>query len=156
MMRLLLIALSSLSVATAFAPSTVMPSAASCLHSKKDAVDEVVNQQAFAAGSFVEFSEKKRIHVGKIESVEHKSSGGARYHVLGSEGKKFNIPTNKSATPWPAPTPPVKPTNSTTNSAPPKELPSNPSNLHSISHPTSSKWHGRKRPWKTMRAPITV
>mmetsp|Transcript_27253 Transcript_27253/g.43051 ORF Transcript_27253/g.43051 Transcript_27253/m.43051 type:complete len:233 (-) Transcript_27253:158-856(-) len=92
MMRLLLIALSSLSVATAFAPSTVMPSAASCLHSKKDAVDEVVNQQAFAAGSFVEFSEKKRIHVGKIESVEHKSSGGARYHVLGSEGKKFNIP----------------------------------------------------------------
>ena len=53
--------------------------AVSSLQSKKDGGDEVVQQQAFASGSFVEFVEKKRNHIGKIESVEHKSSGGARY-----------------------------------------------------------------------------
>jgi len=51
-----------------------------------------MKQPAFATGSFVEFSEKKRTHVGKIETVEHKSSGGARYQVIDSEGKKFNVP----------------------------------------------------------------
>jgi len=51
-----------------------------------------MNQPAFAAGSFVEFCEKKRTHVGKIETVEQKSSGGARYQVIDSEGKKFNVP----------------------------------------------------------------
>jgi len=50
-----------------------------CLQSKKSGDDEVVNQQAFAVGSFVEFVEKSRTHIGKIGSVEHKSSGGARY-----------------------------------------------------------------------------
>ena len=82
MIRLLVAAL-SLSAASAFVavgPSTVRPSATSCIHSKKDgAGDEVVQQQAFAAGSFVEFVEKKRTHIGKIDGVEHKSSGGARY-----------------------------------------------------------------------------
>mmetsp|Transcript_24543 Transcript_24543/g.52059 ORF Transcript_24543/g.52059 Transcript_24543/m.52059 type:complete len:236 (-) Transcript_24543:3348-4055(-) len=94
-LRALVIALSSIPVARAFVAcplSTVKP-LASCLHSKKgDAGDEVVQQQAFAAGSFVEFVEKKRTHIGKIDTVEHKSSGGARYHVIDSEGKKFNIP----------------------------------------------------------------
>ena len=56
-------------------PKTIVSS----LQSKKDGGDEVVQQQAFASGSFVEFVEKKRNHIGKIESVEHKSSGGARY-----------------------------------------------------------------------------
>jgi len=51
-----------------------------------------VQQQAFAAGSFVEFTEKKRIHIGKIDMVEHKTSGGARYQVIDSGGKKFNVP----------------------------------------------------------------
>mmetsp|Transcript_14781 Transcript_14781/g.23121 ORF Transcript_14781/g.23121 Transcript_14781/m.23121 type:complete len:226 (+) Transcript_14781:215-892(+) len=52
--------------------------------------DDVVNQRAFAVGTFVEFHEKKRVHVGKIVSLEHKSNGGARYTVE-SEGKNFNI-----------------------------------------------------------------
>ena len=55
------------------------PNSVSSLQSKKDGGDDVVQQQAFASGSFIEFVEKKRNHIGKIESVEHKSSGGARY-----------------------------------------------------------------------------
>lgn len=97
MLRLLVSALSlssSFTLSSAFvpvAPSNVF-SSSTCINSKKDAVDEVVNQVAFAAGSFVEFSEKKRTHIGKIDAVEHKSSGGARYSVIDSEGKKFNVP----------------------------------------------------------------
>lgn len=82
MLRLIISAL-SLTTANSFvvnnsphhAPKTIVSS----LLSKKDGGDEVVQQQAFASGSFVEFVEKKRNHIGKIESVEHKSSGGARY-----------------------------------------------------------------------------
>ena len=59
------------------------------LSSKKD--DEVVQQQAIACGSFVEFCEKKRIHIGKIETVEHKASGGARYTVIDSSDHKYNV-----------------------------------------------------------------
>ena len=44
-------------------------------------------------GTFVEFQEKKRVHVGKIESAERKSSGGeVRYRVIDSEGHKFGVP----------------------------------------------------------------
>lgn len=98
MLRLILSALSlaSIPVAPAFVatiPSAAKLSTTSSLHSKKgDAGDDVVQQQAFAAGSFVEFVEKKRSHIGKIGAVEHKSSGGARYQVIDSEGKKFSIP----------------------------------------------------------------
>ena len=41
--------------------------------------DAVVQQKAVESGSFVQFVEKKRTHIGKIDAVEHKSSGGARY-----------------------------------------------------------------------------
>ena len=83
MLRLIISAL-SLTAAKSFvvnnspyhAPTTKIVSS---LQSKKDGGDDVVQQQAFASGSFVEFVEKKRNHIGKIESVEHKSSGGARY-----------------------------------------------------------------------------
>ena len=80
MLRLLVTAL-SLSSAAAFVAITpeIARSQSTCIYAKKDAGDEVVNQQTFAAGSFVEFVEKKRTHIGKIDSVEHKSSGGARY-----------------------------------------------------------------------------
>jgi len=97
MLRLIIAAL-SLSSATAFvSPATptftTVASSTSCIHGHKDAREEqIVNQPAFASGSFVEFSEKKRIHIGKIEMVEHKSSGGARYVVIDSLGKKFNVP----------------------------------------------------------------
>mmetsp|Transcript_29666 Transcript_29666/g.60581 ORF Transcript_29666/g.60581 Transcript_29666/m.60581 type:complete len:231 (-) Transcript_29666:308-1000(-) len=52
---------------------------------------EVVKQPAFPVGTLVEFAEKKRIHVGKILSSEHKSKGGARYSVEDHDGHKFNI-----------------------------------------------------------------
>lgn len=67
------------SSATAFVANAPSLSTLSCVYSKKSAADEVENQQAFAVGSFIEFVEKSRTHIGKIESVEHKSSGGARY-----------------------------------------------------------------------------
>ena len=80
MLRLLITAL-SLSASSAFTihPAASKSTSTTCLYSKKDSTGEVVNQQAFASGTFVEFVEKKRTHIGKIESVEHKSSGGARY-----------------------------------------------------------------------------
>jgi len=94
MLRLIVAALSLVSVpiTRAFVVHPVQPSPSTCLASKKDAGDEVVQQQAFAAGSFVEFVDKKRTHIGKIDTVEHKSTGGARYQVIDSEGKKFNVP----------------------------------------------------------------
>lgn len=61
------------------------------LNSRHQGTDEVVQQRAFPTGTFVEFQEKKRTHIGKIDSVEHKSTGGARYHILDSEGKKYDI-----------------------------------------------------------------
>lgn len=39
----------------------------------------------------MEFQEKNRIHVGKIDTVEHTGSGIARYNVIDSEGKKYDI-----------------------------------------------------------------
>ncbi len=89
---------SSLQVASAFVarPYHINPSSVCALHGKKGSdSDEVVQQQAFSVGSFVEFEEKKRSHVGKIDAVEHKSSGGARYTVIDSEGK---VSTGNGAT----------------------------------------------------------
>lgn len=56
-------------------------------------IDDIAQQQVIPVGTFVEFEEKKRTHIGKIESVEHKSSGGGapRYHIIDSEGKKWDM-----------------------------------------------------------------
>ena len=78
MLRLLIAAL-SLSTASAFVPTHPAVHAPTACNSKKDSGDEVVQQHAFAVGTFVEFMEKKRTHIGKIDKSEHKSSGGARY-----------------------------------------------------------------------------
>ena len=54
--------------------------------------DNAPQPQALAVGTFVEFQEKKRTHIGKIEAVEYKSSGGkARYRIVDAEGKTFDI-----------------------------------------------------------------
>lgn len=53
--------------------------------------DSPPQQNAIAVGTFVEFQEKKRTHIGKIDTVEHKASGGARYNVIDSEGKAYDI-----------------------------------------------------------------
>ena len=59
------------------------------MHGSKEA--DVVQQVAFTTGTLVEFSEKKRLHAGKILKVEHKSNGGARYEVEAHAGYKFMI-----------------------------------------------------------------
>ena len=78
MLRFLLISALSFSSVTAFVANAPVSSSV-CLQAKKSSGEEVENQQAFAVGSFVEFVEKSRTHIGKIKEVEHKSSGGARY-----------------------------------------------------------------------------
>jgi len=78
MLRLIISAL-TLTAANSFVVNNSPHAPTTIVSSKKDGGDDVVQQQAFASGSFVEFVEKKRNHIGKIESVEHKSSGGARY-----------------------------------------------------------------------------
>ena len=60
------------------------------LHASKDS-DDIVLQRSFTTGTLVEFSEKKRAHVGRIINVEHKSNGGARYDLIDHDGKKFSI-----------------------------------------------------------------
>lgn len=69
--------------------------------------DDVVQQRAFAVGTFVEFHEKKRVHVGKITSAEHKSNGGARYSV-DSEGKHYSIADKAIDYAIPCPTSPAQ------------------------------------------------
>mmetsp|Transcript_16132 Transcript_16132/g.28172 ORF Transcript_16132/g.28172 Transcript_16132/m.28172 type:complete len:247 (+) Transcript_16132:13-753(+) len=61
------------------------------LFSKKSADEAVMSTNALPVGTFVEFEEKKRVHVGKISQQEHKSNGGARYVVVDDEGHQFNI-----------------------------------------------------------------
>ena len=46
-----------------------------------NAKEEVVQKQALTKGSFCEFEEKKRHHVGKIVESEHVGSGNVRYTV---------------------------------------------------------------------------
>ena len=53
--------------------------------------DSVEKAPASSVGTFVEFSEKNRIHVGKIVAVEHKANGGARYTVADDGGKQFHV-----------------------------------------------------------------
>lgn len=60
--------------------------------SSKKGSDDVTMQNAFAIGTFVEFEEKGREHIGTIAKQEHKSSGGARYQVVDNNGKSFNVP----------------------------------------------------------------
>jgi hypothetical protein len=77
-----ILSLSSLLTATAFVPVRITPTTPiSFVSSKKgDAGDnEMQHHQTFAAGSFVEFVEKKRTRIGKIDTVDYKSSGPARY-----------------------------------------------------------------------------
>lgn len=62
-----------------------------CLKAKTSDDSEVTKTQAFSVGTLVEFSEKNRVHVGKITSVEHKANGGARYSVADDNGKIFHI-----------------------------------------------------------------
>lgn len=69
--------------------------------SKKD--NDVVNSHAFVVGSLVEFVEKKRTHVAIILSVEHKTSGGARYHVEDTGGKTYDIADKAVSFNMPAP-----------------------------------------------------
>ena len=58
----------------------------------KKSGDDVVQQYAFPVGTFIEFEEKNREHIGKIAKLEHKISGGARYLVVDHEGKQYDIP----------------------------------------------------------------
>ena len=72
----------------------------------KKSGDDVVQQHAFSAGTFVEFQEKKRSHLGKITGVEHKGNGGARYTVTDSEGKNYGIADKQVLYSMPCPTSP--------------------------------------------------
>ena len=63
-------------------------------------------QQAFAVGTFVEFEEKKRTHIGKISAVEHKSSGGARYRITDAEGKAWDVADKQVTYAMPCPNAP--------------------------------------------------
>lgn len=88
-----LVLLFPLSLASAFVQPNfgAVTLRAPTLCSKNEDSDAVVQQRALAVGTFVEFEEKKRTHIGKIESVEHKSNGGARYQIVDPEEKTYDI-----------------------------------------------------------------
>ncbi len=60
------------------------------LNSKKGG-DDPAHQSAYPVGTFIDFEEKSRDHVGKITHMDHKGNGGARYHVIDHEGKQYEI-----------------------------------------------------------------
>jgi len=62
------------------------------LDSKKQKSDDKSHQSVFTAGTFIEFDEKKRDHIGKITHLEQKSNGSARYDVTDNDGKHYQIP----------------------------------------------------------------
>jgi len=74
-----------------FSSTRVSPSNVILFAKHEGSSDSPPQQQAFAVGTFVEFVEKSREHIGKITKVEHKSSGGARYQVVDNDGKTFGI-----------------------------------------------------------------
>ena len=59
------------------------------LEAKKDS-DDPSPKPSLSVGAFVEFEEKqRRVHIGKIAEVEHKSNGGTRYSVESSDGQRL-------------------------------------------------------------------
>jgi hypothetical protein len=78
--------------ANAFQVKPRLSISSSALFSKNSNAEDATQQQAFPVGTFVEFQEKSREHVGKIESIEHKGNGAARYHVVDSDGNSYDIP----------------------------------------------------------------
>jgi hypothetical protein len=61
------------------------------LLSNKQADDEANVAPAFAVGTFVEFEENNRVHIGKISQQEHKSNGSAAlYQVTDNTGKTYS------------------------------------------------------------------
>jgi hypothetical protein len=54
-------------------------------------VEDASTPYVFPVGTFVEFAEKNRVHVGKIDQQEQKTKGGARYVVTDGEGHHYNI-----------------------------------------------------------------
>lgn len=85
----IVLTLSLLGTSSAFT-AHLNPSFSTKLSASKESGD-VVQQRAYAVGTLIEFTEKKRVHVGKIASVDHKSNGGARYDVEDHDGHKSNI-----------------------------------------------------------------
>jgi hypothetical protein len=76
----------------------------SMLFSKKgDAVEDA----ALPVGTFVEFEEKTRVHVGKILQSEHKANnGGVRYEIEDDEGKTYHVASKAVNFAIPAPSSP--------------------------------------------------
>lgn len=62
-------------------------------HKHDDNVEKelVVNKQGLSVRALFVFTEKGRVHFGKIKMSENKSNGGARYNVVDSNGKIFSI-----------------------------------------------------------------
>jgi hypothetical protein len=61
------------------------------LFSRKSDDDHSNTNSVLAVGTFVEFEEHSRVHIGKIEEQKQKSNGSARYVVTDNEGHSFNI-----------------------------------------------------------------
>lgn len=60
------------------------------LHAKKGG-DEAFHPTVYPVGTFIEFEEKSRDHVGKITKMDHTTSGTTRYHVMDQDGKQYEI-----------------------------------------------------------------
>jgi len=75
---------------------------------ESEASSPVIKAHACPVGTFVEFTEKSRAHVGKILSVEHKANGGARYSVEDVTGKHYQIADKAVSFSLPCPNTPGK------------------------------------------------
>eukprot|EP00980_Cylindrotheca_fusiformis_P004637 scaffold991_cov128-Cylindrotheca_fusiformis.AAC.9 len=91
---LLLLSLGATRVASFHVKSCLSPSPCSPLFSNNHQADgeaASMMQQVYAIGTFVEFEEKKRVHIGTVSEKEQKSNGVARYKVVDKEGKLYSI-----------------------------------------------------------------
>mmetsp|Transcript_53420 Transcript_53420/g.79391 ORF Transcript_53420/g.79391 Transcript_53420/m.79391 type:complete len:231 (+) Transcript_53420:117-809(+) len=88
--QLILLAFVGSAAAFLHQPFTVCRGSAFKLNAKKSSGEPV---HTYSIGTFVEFEEKKRTHLGKVDDVQYKSSGQARYTVLDAEGHKYQIPS---------------------------------------------------------------
>ena len=61
-----------------------------CSRKKGGDADEDAPSHAFSVGTFVEFEEKTRVHVGKILESEI-NNGGARYEIEDNAGKQYHV-----------------------------------------------------------------
>jgi hypothetical protein len=66
--------------------------------------EDKADKSVLSVGTLIEFTEKSRVHFGRVLVSESKSKGGARYEVEDAEGKHYSIADKAVSYTVPGPT----------------------------------------------------